>query len=136
MIQVQGLIEEVSKWPDVTIHPHRFGGREFRFGKAEIGHVHPGGTLDIPFPRPIRDALLKGGHAEEHRWVPDSGWTTFQIRREGDFAHALELLRLSYLRYAVKTAADPHDFLKQEKEALKLLPEFVVLLEGVVPQQV
>ena len=34
------LDEEVSAWPGVSVHPHRFGGREFKFGKAEIGHVH------------------------------------------------------------------------------------------------
>jgi len=57
-----------AAWPDVSIHPHRFGGPEFRFGNAEIGHVHVGGTVDIPFPRPVHDALLAEGLAEEHRW--------------------------------------------------------------------
>jgi hypothetical protein len=58
--------EEVSAWPQITVHPHRFGGREFRFGRAEVGHVHEGGILDIPFPRPIRDWLINEGLAEEH----------------------------------------------------------------------
>ena len=80
------LEDEVSAWPNVSVHPHRFGGKEFRFGKAEIGHVHRDGTLDIPFPRAVRDALLEEGQAEEHRWVPNSGWTTFRVRREGDIA--------------------------------------------------
>jgi len=52
--------EEVSGWPNISVHPHRFSAREFRFGKAEVGHVHMGGIVDIPFPRPIRDALGRG----------------------------------------------------------------------------
>ena len=69
---------------------------------AEIGHVHAAGVVDIPFPRPIRDALLAQGLAEEHRWVSNSGWITFQVRSEQDLKHALCLMRVSYLRYALK----------------------------------
>jgi len=127
------LEKEVSAWPNVSVHPHRFGGKEFRFGKAEIGHLHRGGTLDIPFPRPVRDALLEEGQAEEHRWVPNSGWTTFKIQSEGDLGHAVELMRISYLRYALKRASDPHQVLKQEAEAFHLSPRFVSLLEKLAP---
>jgi hypothetical protein len=31
---------EVASWPDVTVEPHRFGGREFRLGRRELGHLH------------------------------------------------------------------------------------------------
>ena len=41
--------------------------------------------------------------SEEHRWVPNSGWITFQMRSEKDLSHALWLMRLSYLRYALKS---------------------------------
>src|SRR6266849_892421 len=85
---------------------HRFGGKEFRFGSAEVGHIHAGGIVDIPFPRSVRDALLAEGLAEEHRWVPNSGWITFHICSEEDLKRALWLMRLSYLRYTLKTAAD------------------------------
>jgi hypothetical protein len=91
-------------WESISIHPHRFGGREFRFGSAEVGHVHTGGIVDIPFPCAVRDALLADGLAEEHHWVPNSGWITFRLRGEKDFGHALWLLRLSYLRYALTRA--------------------------------
>jgi hypothetical protein len=84
MKHLKKLEEEISAWPSVSIHPHRFGGREFPFGSAEIGHVHTAGTVDIPFPRSVHDALLAEGLAEEHRWVPDSGWITFRIRSEQD----------------------------------------------------
>ena len=55
------LEDEISGWPNVSVHPHRFGATEFRFGSAEVGHVHTGGIVDIPFPRSIRDALLAEG---------------------------------------------------------------------------
>jgi Family of unknown function (DUF5519) len=133
MNYLKRLEDEVSGWPKVTVHPHRFGGKEFRFGKAEIGHVHTNGTVDIPFPRTVRDALLEEGQAEEHRWVPDSGWTTFRVRREPDIAHAINLMRISYLRYALKAASDPRQFLKQESETLHLSPRFISLLEVFAP---
>jgi len=50
--------------------------------------------------------LLADGLAEEHHWVPNSGWITFHVRNEEDLKHALWLMRLSYLRYALKKAAD------------------------------
>ena len=76
---LQRLEETVASWPRISVHPHRFGGREFRFANAEVGHVHYRGIVDIPFPRSIRDALLTEELAEEHRWVPNSGWITFRI---------------------------------------------------------
>ena len=64
-------------------------GREFLFDKAEVGYVHIGGIVDIPFPRSVRDVLLLEGLAKEHRWVPNSGWITFRMRSEEDLNHAL-----------------------------------------------
>jgi hypothetical protein len=126
--------QEISSWPGVSTHPHRFGGREFRFKAAEIGHIHVGGIVDIPFPRSIRDALLAEGLAQEHRWVPNSGWITFQVRGEEDFKHAVWLMRLSYLRYALKTASDPRRCLDEYSEELQLSPQLRSLLEPFVPR--
>lgn len=134
MNYIKQLEDEVSAWPNVSVHPHRFGGKEFRFGKAEIGHVHRGGTVDIPFPRAVRDALLEEGRAEEHRWVPNSGWATFEVRGEADVARAVELMRISYLRYALKVASDPREFLRQESKALHLSPRYVSLLQRLIPR--
>lgn len=134
MKHLKKLEEEVSAWPQVSVHPHRFGGREFRFGSAEVGHVHIGDIVDIPFPRSIRDALLAEGLAEEHHWVPNSGWITFQVRSEDDLKHSVWLMRLSYLRYALKTANDPRGLLEQESEELHLSANFRSLLEPFVPK--
>ncbi len=125
--------EQVSAWPNVSAHPHRFGGKEFRFGSAEVGHVHTGGVVDIPFPRPVRDALLAEGLAEEHRWVPNSGWITFRVRSEKDFHHAIWLMRLSYLRYTLKKASNPRSLFERESEQLRLSPRFKSLFERFLP---
>jgi hypothetical protein len=129
MKRLKTLEDEVSAWPSISVHAHRFGGREFLFRSAEVGHLHNDGIVDIPFPRSVRDELLAEGLAEEHRWVPDSGWTTFNVRGEGDVKRALWLMRLSYLRYALKAASDPRRLLEQESERLPLNPKFRSLLE-------
>jgi hypothetical protein len=136
MNHLRKLEDEISTWANISVHPHRFGGREFRFGNAEVGHVHIGGVVDIPFPRSVRDALLADGLAEKHCWVPNSGWITFRIRSEDDLKHALWLMRLSYLRYTLKTARDPSGLLQQESEELRLSQEFRSLLQRFVPQKV
>lgn len=136
MTYVARLEDEVLQWPNVSAHPHRFGGREFRFVKAEIGHIHIGGVLDIPFPRAVRDALLRAGLAEEHRWVPDSGWVTAHVRSEEQFIHGIWLMELSYLRYALKAAGNARAMLDRRAEELHLSPEFKSLLEPFVPKSV
>jgi hypothetical protein len=133
MRHFEELEREVSSWPGVSVHPHRFGGVEFRRGAAEIGHIHPGGIVDIPFPVPIHDALLAEGLAGRHHFVPNSGWITFCIRRDRDRNHTLWLMRLSYLRYALKTAMQPRKLLQEESQRLRLSPRFQSLLEPFVP---
>ena len=117
--ELEKLEEEVLSWPHISVHPHRFGGREFRFGRAEVGHIHIGGIVDILFPRGLRDALLEEGLAEEHRWVPNSGWITFRIRRQRELQHALWLMRLSYIRYALKADNDPRSRFERESTDLR-----------------
>jgi hypothetical protein len=134
MNSLNKLEQEVGSWADVSVHSHRFGGREFLFGAAEVGHVHTGGIVDIPFPRSLRDALLAEGLAEEHPWVPNSGWITFRVGSEEDLQHALWLMRMSYLRYAVKLASDPRKMFEREMEELHLSLRFRSLLEPFVPK--
>jgi hypothetical protein len=76
---------------------------------------------------------LAGGLAKEHRWVPNSGWITFHVRSDEDLKHARWLMRLSYLRYTLKTAPDARKMLEQESHELRLGPQFRSLLEKFVP---
>jgi hypothetical protein len=76
---------------------------------------------------------LEEGLAQEHHWIPNSGWTTFHVRGEKDLIHALWLLRLSHLRYALKTASDPAKLFEQENSTLQLTLKFKSLLEKFIP---
>jgi hypothetical protein len=99
-MSIQGAREQIREavlsWAEVTAHPHRFGGTEFRLGKREIGHVHGDTLVDIPFPKKVRDELVAAGRAEAHHVLPESGWVSFYIREAADVERAVELLRLSY----------------------------------------
>lgn len=127
-VAAERLKDKVSSWPGISVHPHRFAAREYRFCKAEVGHVHFWGEVDIPFPRPVHDFLLERNLAEQHRWVPNSGWTTFRMRGDSDVEHAVRLMRLSYLRYALRSASSPFELLETEAERLHLSPDLVVIL--------
>ncbi len=127
------LKKEVSSWPGISVHPHRFVAREYRFRQAEVGHVHFWEDVDIPFPRTVHDFLLEQNLAMRHRWVPDSGWTTFRIGRGEDVKHAIWLMRLSYLRYALKSAENPASVLATEGDRLHLHAELMAALARFIP---
>lgn len=89
---------ELLSWPGVMAGTHRFGGREFRIGNHEIGHLHGGDMADLPFPRAIRDELVSRGEVSPHHHLPDSGWVSFRFGGESDIPVALELFRRNYKR--------------------------------------
>lgn len=133
MVKLDSFEHEITSWAGVTVHAHRFGGREFRFRSAELGHIHENGTLDIPFPRLIGNFLIRENLAEEHAWVPNSGWTTFRLRGQQDFQHALWLMRLSYLRYELKAAKHAEHLLEEEGNRLRLNLGLHSLLRALIP---
>jgi hypothetical protein len=90
----------VANWEGVTVHDHRFGGREFRYGRRELGHLHGDRLADLPFPRRIAAMLVETGRAQPHRFAR-GGWVIFPIRGEQDIEAAVELFRLSYERARV-----------------------------------
>jgi Family of unknown function (DUF5519) len=91
---------EVTRWQGVTAHDHRFGGREFRYGRRELGHLHGDRLADLPFPKRIAAMLVETGRAQPHRFA-QGGWVSFPIRGEADVDAAVELFRLSYERARV-----------------------------------
>jgi hypothetical protein len=99
----------VTTWEGVTVHEHRFGVREFRYGRRELGHLHGDRLADLPFPKRIAAMLVETGRARPHRF-PGGGWVSFPIRGEQDVEAAIELFRLSYERARVaerrRAAAD------------------------------
>jgi hypothetical protein len=92
------IAQTVSKWPGVTVAPHRFGGREFAVGGREFGHVHGERQVDLPLTHRVRDVLVTEGATDAHHLFPDSGWVSYDLG-EGTEAGALRLLRLSYLHH-------------------------------------
>lgn len=90
------ILEALSTWEGVSIEPHRFGGREFKLGRREIGHIHGDALVDIPFPKKVRDELVAAGEAGPHHVLPETGWVSFYIKQVGDIEKAIALLRRSY----------------------------------------
>jgi hypothetical protein len=91
------VIHEVSLWEGVSVHEHRFGGVEFRVGRRELGHLHPG-FADLPFPRHRRDELIAAGRARPHHVLPDTGWVTVPMAHAADVAGVIDLLQENYAR--------------------------------------
>src|SRR5690606_7891894 len=99
---VEDVVRTASAWEGVTTAPHQFDAVELRLSGKEFGHFHRFGVLDVPFTKKIRDSLIAEGLADVHPFVPDSGWISFRLRREGDVERALWLLRLSYLYRSIQ----------------------------------
>ncbi len=98
MKHLKRLEEEVSAWPEISVHTHRFGGREFRFGSGCRGGStsHEGGVVgdiqgDDFSPISVRDLShhLAEGLADRSNQpaVPNSGWT--RIMSDCEEAHRL-----------------------------------------------
>jgi len=103
----------VLSWPGVEAGPHRFGGREFRVGRRELGHIHGDRLLDVPFPVRVREQLVREGRAREHHVLPGSGWVSFSIRGVADVPRALELLRMNYDRPWLTHAEEGDDIVDE-----------------------
>jgi hypothetical protein len=93
--------QEVTSWDGVSVHDHRFGGREFRLERRTLGHLHGNRWADLIFHHGVRDMLVDTGRAQPHHVHPDSGWVSKQIRNEEDATDVVELFRLAYERARV-----------------------------------
>jgi Luciferase len=116
--EINEIIErELLSWPDVTVGQHRFGGREFRVGKLELGHLHGSTVADLPFPRAIRDELISSGKVSPHHHVPNSGWVSFYFHGEEDIPAALALFRRNYERiHGIFERKRANPFLKESPQ--------------------
>lgn len=102
------ITSTVDQWPGVRVEPHDRGGQEFTLASRELGHIHPGRVVDIPFAKRIRDILIEEGRAEKHHIFPDSGWVSSYFGDEDSIERALWLLRVSYL-YHVSSVQNRED---------------------------
>ena len=90
------ITQNLISWNGVSTAPHRFGGVEYRFGTRELGHIHGDLLVDIPFPKKVRDEIVKAGLAEPHHILPETGWVSFYLREEDDVQKVIAILRRSY----------------------------------------
>jgi Family of unknown function (DUF5519) len=107
---IETVRHTVEKWQGVTTHNHRFGGLEFRLGRRELGHLHRS-FADLPFPRKVRDELVRARRARPHHILPESGWVTVPMRSATEVQDVIELFRENYKRYrsADDQATDTND---------------------------
>ena len=93
---IKMLINEVSKWPEIEIYAHIYGGTEFRLFNKSIGHIHSNGMLDLPFVKDVRKRLLDENLVQMHHINQTMNWVTKQIDCDDDLKAAKSLLLLSY----------------------------------------
>ena len=67
--------------------------------------MHGDRLADIPFPKRVRDELLKAGRVRPHHVLPSSGWASRPIGSEQDADDVIALLRLNYDRAVAAAAA-------------------------------
>lgn len=97
IISVIDKIEMTAEtWSGIEFSTHKFGGLQLNYKGREVGHIHSNGIIDIPFPKKIRDTLIKNGRAANHHIFTESGWISFYIQTEKDYDAAIALLQLSY----------------------------------------
>ena len=133
--------EAAQRWDGVSIHPHRFGGLEYQLSGIELGHLHGNRLLDVPFTKKVRDLLIAQGSAEKHHILKDSGWISFYLRNPESTAHALWLLRVSYLYRAVTLIGKKDkaplsvEEVEQEVNKLNLTPDLADLFADLIARR-
>jgi hypothetical protein len=107
---VSGAQEQITRtvlaWEGVSVHPHRFGGVEYRLDRRELGHIHGDHLLDVPFPKRVRDAVVAAGEASPHHILPETGWVSFYLHAPEDIERAIALLRRSFELAQAKWSPD------------------------------
>ena len=74
----------------------RVDGADFYVGDQELGHIHLGGEVHIPFPATLRTALIDAGLA--HRFPWGNSFVEMCITTPADAARAQWLFQLNYDR--------------------------------------
>ena len=97
----QKLRQEILKLPGVTERENA-GIHEDAFfvGRTMFMHIHGHGHCDIQLSKTDQKRMLAEGKARTHRWAPEAGYVTFVVNDEKDLEPAMDLIRMSYRRFA------------------------------------
>tara|TARA_B100000809_G_scaffold52464_1_gene47791 strand:+ start:448 stop:897 length:450 start_codon:yes stop_codon:yes gene_type:complete len=91
---------EIVKWtkklPYVTSKYHKYGGLEFQVNGKEICHIHGDGLTDVLLTRRVANDIIKSTFAQEHHVISDSGWISYQIKKESDIEELKGIIKQSY----------------------------------------
>ena len=128
---METLVDEVSRWPGVTVEPGRAGGRVFSLGTREVGSATFGGRVAVTFGRALHDPLVEANWTTPDPLVPASGRTVFRVHGDTDVERARSLLRLSYVYHAlsrpdVPAAREALDALELETDLDSIAPPWTV----------
>ena len=105
---------------DVEIHKIRYDAVGFFVAGRQLGHIHPGGHVDLPLPQEFGEYLIDNGVVTHHRIHDDHGWFTHKIEKENDIDIARWLIRLNHLLYEIKKRGLQDPMVKKEFEALEV----------------
>ncbi|MWG34295.1 luciferase domain-containing protein [Halomarina oriensis] len=128
---MEPLVDEVSRWPGVTVEPGRSGGRVFSLGSREVGAATFGGRVAVTFGRLLHEPLVDARWTTPDPLTPASGRTVFRVHSDMEVERARSLLRLSYLYHALSRPNTPEgraalDALELESDLDSLSPPWVV----------
>jgi hypothetical protein len=90
------LDTEISSWPGVHAHFHKYGGMQYDLNHHEIGHIHGNGLVDMLIDKKTATRLISERIALPHHTLKDSGWISFYLKDRADFANAIYLFHISY----------------------------------------
>jgi hypothetical protein len=97
----QELRQRILNLPGVTERENA-GIHEDAFfvGRTMFMHIHGHGHCDIQLSETDQKQVLAEGKARTHRWAPNAGYVTFVVNDEKDLELAMDLIRMSYRRFA------------------------------------
>ena len=95
------LRQQILKLPGVTERENAgIHDDTFFVGRTMFMHIHRRGHCDIQLSKTDQERVLAQGKARTHRWAPEAGYVTFVVNDEKDLEPAMDLIRMSYSRFA------------------------------------
>jgi hypothetical protein len=134
---INAVVEVARAWPSVELTMRTKAALELHVAGKEIGHLHAPARVDIPFPRPVGEALLQEGRAHADDTLRQRGRVRIVVKSRDDVQRALQALHLSYLYRMTMQSERPGmlDRIRVELRALPLSSRIHGLLEGIVARR-